>query len=320
MNILRHARAALAAALILFQPAAPSLALQQDVTPVSRSPSISLPALPASPTLALLQLQGAGVGSSSAACVLWTPANLATAPRYIFDPDTFTYSGSNFSSGTNSGSVGGSYTAESGTVAKGTALNGHTTLNFTGTQGLLNTGAVWPASTDIFVFAVANVGTTQGNGLASHSWATSERTSSTSSWVFYPRGGSAFGGGANEGWLFNGNTAAIITRGTLFSDTSYHVVYGKTGSQALMAVDGTTITPTATTGTIGGPTTSSNFRIGATGPSAAEPLTGLVAYVAALSNPTTLEAQKYIGWAAWRFGLQANLPGGFPYAAAPPCQ
>src|ERR1700753_423758 len=141
------------------------------------------------PTQALLQLQGAGPGGApSGACVLWTPANLATAPRYIFDPSTFTYSGSNFSSGSNTGSVGGSWTIESGTPAKGTALNGITTIGFTGAQSFINSTAAWPA-TNVFILAVATVGTVQANSLFSSSWGTSEARDATHGWVFYPRGG-----------------------------------------------------------------------------------------------------------------------------------
>lgn len=246
---------------------------------------------------------------------LWTPANLVTAPRYIFDPTTFTYSGSNFSSGTNGGSVGGSWTAEAGTAAKGTQLNGLDVIDFTGTQSLLNSTAAWPASTNVFVFAVAKVGATHTGGLVSHSWNVSD---ATHSWVYYPRAGAGLGGSANEGWMFQGTGLVPIIRGDIFTDTSYHIVAVKLGSTAFLDKDGTAITPTlSTTGTINA-TINNNLRLGATNATAGEPLTGSVAYLALLVDPTTDEIQKLEGWAAWKYGLVAQLDAAHPYKSAAP--
>lgn len=271
----------------------------------------------APPSRALLQLQGAGPVGGSSVCVLWTPANLATAPRYIFDPSTFTYTGSNFTSGSNTGSVGGSWTIESGTPAKGTALNGLTTISFAGGQGFINSTAAWPA-TNVFIIAVATVGTVQGNSLFSSSWGLSEGRDATHGWVFYPRGGTALGGGANFAWLFQGTGAAVINQGNLFVDTNPHVVAIQAGTTQNLILDGTTGTNSGATGAISASLTN-NVRVGESD-AGQEQITATVAYIAVLQNPTTIDYQKYIGWAAWRFGLQANLPGGFPYAAAPPCQ
>lgn len=48
-------------------------------------------------------------------------------------------------------------------------------------------------------------------------------------------------------------------------------------------------------------------------------LTGDLAMIVATSTlPTTSDRQKLEGYAAWRFGLQANLPGGHPYASSAP--
>lgn len=44
----------------------------------------------------------------------------------------------------------------------------------------------------------------------------------------------------------------------------------------------------------------------------------LAAMILCNSALTTLERQKTEGYLAWRFGLQANLPGGHPYASAAP--
>lgn len=284
------------------------------VVPIAAPVATSVPA-----SAQVGQIVAALAPSPPQTCVPWTPADLAPAPRYILDPNALTYSGSNFASGTNTGSVGGAWTAEVGTLAKGAALNGLTTLNFTGSQSLINSTGAWPASADVFVFAVAKVATTQIGGLAAMSWGVGEGRTTTRDWVFYPRGGNSFGGSANEGWLFNGTSAAIITRGDLFTDTNYHIVTAQMGNSSQMSRDATSVTPTTSPGTIGA-STGNNFRIGATGPSTAEPITALVAYEAILVDPSVTDVQKLIGWAAWRFGLVSQLDATSPYKSAPPCQ
>jgi hypothetical protein len=245
---------------------------------------------------------------------LWTPANLSTPARYIFDPSTFTYSGSNFASGSNQGSVGGAWTAESGTAVKGTPLNSRTVLALNGSQGFLNNTAAWPNGANVYVFAVGSFPNRGGFGLASHSWGSGEGAD----WVFYPRAGNNFGGSADQAWLFN-NGAAFRTLGDLFTDSSYHIACIKLGTSADLRVDGSAGAPVTVLGSILNSSTN-NFRIGASGPLAAEGITGNIAYVAVLVDPTIDDIQKLEGWAAApaQFNLQANLPAGHPYKSAAP--
>lgn len=251
---------------------------------------------------------------------LWTPANLVTAPRYIFDPTTFTYSGANFASGTNGGSVGGPWTVEAGTPAKGTQLNGIDVIGFTGAQVFLNTVVPWPANSNVFVFSVIKVPATVGGSLTSHSWGVFDHRDATHGWVYYPRVGSgAFGGGVNEGGLFQGIGSPLITRGDVFTDASYHIVGIKIGTTAgVMRKDGTVATTTqATTGTINSQVLSNNCRVGASD-TGSEFLTGDVAYVAILVDPTLDEIQKLEGWAAWKYNLVAQLDASHPFKSVAP--
>lgn len=267
----------------------------------------------------VLVVAGPGLENAAggAACTLWVPANATTQPVLIFDPSTFTYSGSNFSSGTNSGTNSGAWLIESGTPAKGTQLNGFDVISFTGAQSIYNATNPWPGG-NVYVFTVAKVSATHIGALISAAWGTSDGRDATHDWVFYPRGGSAFGGSANEAWLFQGTSAGVITRGDLFTDTNYHIAAIKIGTSVDLRKDGTAGSPSSVTGAIN-TATSANIRVGASGISAFEALTGSVAYLAVLVDPTTADIQNFEGWAAWRFGLQANLPGGHPAKSAAPC-
>lgn len=247
---------------------------------------------------------------------LWTPANLLTPPRYVFDPGTFVYTGSNFTSGSNSGSVGGAWSILAGTPAKGAGLNGFNTLGFAGAQSFINSTATWPAGNNFFVFHVSSVGTTNGGGLVSHSWGVGDVRDATHGMVYYPRIGTAFGGSVNEGGIFQGISSGVITRGDVFTDTSFHIAATKTGTVGLLRKDGTVLSPTITTGTIS-LSNSTNFRVGSTD-NASEFLTGDVAYIAVLVDPTTPDIQNLEGWAAWNYGLVAQLDAGHPYKSAAP--
>lgn len=247
---------------------------------------------------------------------LWQPtANLITPARYIFFPDTFTYSGNNFASGTNQGSVGGAWTAESGTPVKGaTQLNGRNVIAFDGTMTFLNNAAAWPNATNVYIFAVVSVPGRGPKSLASHSWFTGEGAD----WVYYPRGGTGFGGSADQAWLFN-NGAAIRTLGDLHTDSAYHITCIKLGTSADLRLDGTAGSPATVLGTLLNSTTN-NFRVGGSGPSANEAITANLAYLAILVDPTIDEIQNMEGWAAApaQFNLQADLPAGHPYRNAAP--
>lgn len=248
---------------------------------------------------------------------LWTPANLVTKPRYIFDPTTFVYSGANFVSGSNTGSVGGSWAIEAGTPAKGVPINDYDVIGFTGAQVFLNSVIPWPNNTNVFIFAVAKIDTTQSGSLVGHSWGSLDHRDATHGWVYYPRIGTGFGGGVNEGGLFQGIGSPLITRGDVFTDAFYHIVGIKIGiAPSTMRKDGTVGSPTITNGIIT-LSLSNNFRVGATDASG-ELLTGDVAYVAALSDPTLDEIQKLEGWAAWKYNLVPQLDVGHTFKAAPP--
>lgn len=65
-------------------------------------------------------------------------------------------------------------------------------------------------------------------------------------------------------------------------------------------------------------TTSNQFAIGGT-TTGGTPWAGDMALaMAGVALPDAGETDKLIGWAAWRYGLQGNLPPGHPYKDSPP--
>lgn len=245
----------------------------------------------------------------------WTPTDLTTIPRYIFDPSAFTYSGSAFSSGLNSGSVGGSWALMGAAPNKGADLNGITTLEFTGAQGFVNNVAAWPAGNNVFVFYVAKVTTQHIGTLIAHSWGSA---TTTTAWIIYPRIGTLDGAPVNDSEFFQGFNYAPKVFANVFTDSNFHIVSTKLGTAVISRDDGAALAPSSsTTGTIN-LSPSTNCNVGAPVITSADPLVGTVAYITVIVDPTTDEVERLEGWAAWRFGLVSNLDAGHPYKSAAP--
>lgn len=117
----------------------------------------------------------------------------------------------------------------------------------------------------------------------------------------------AYRNGALSGVAKSGATPFII--GSIFDSTNH-----------TMWLNGTTGTPVASTGTFGSASTYLSIANSGSNPAlGAELWVGAIASIILVSGAlTTLNRQKIEGYLAHRYGLQASLPGGHPYLAAPP--
>jgi hypothetical protein len=98
-------------------------------------------------------------------------------------------------------------------------------------------------------------------------------------------------------------------------NTKYLFVVTFNGSSSGWAYNGSSLT-TAGPGTLG---IVNGVSIGLVGGVAAESANALMAEVFVVGGTiTTLNRQKAEGYLAWKYGLQASLPGGHPYAGAAP--
>lgn len=270
---------------------------------------------------------GAGGGGGGGGCPLFNPSMLASAQYQVaLDGSTVAWSGSNFGTTANPGSLGSNIVAGVGTVVKGTQLNGLDTLNFnantsTGATGssLTIAGKNW--SGNIFVFGVfASNGTPGGtdeNAILTYAWgSTTNPNNATTGWAIYPRDG--YQSGRLDAYASGSTTETMAVSGAV-ADTSQHIHSIQMGSANSYRKDGTagtllinsTVSPASVTNMpfIWGKDGDTN-NFGA----------WTIAYMLIGNPPYLADVQKLEGWAAWRFGLTANLPSGHPYkSVAPPC-
>lgn len=131
--------------------------------------------------------------------------------------------------------------------------------------------------------------------------------------------------------IWNNNTGLLVTdfdddvgifSGSAIFDTDHHV-FGQwhvvsgvhNGASSGITVDGNA----QTTGNAGSNAPSGSLYIGAGIAGIDRWLNGDLAELIVLKvAPTTVERQRIEGYLAWRWGLQASLPGSHPYASAAP--
>lgn len=251
-----------------------------------------------------------GSAGAASAPVLWTPANLAVAPRVWANGDSAVFSGSNLSSWADGGSEAGSFTV-GGTPTKQTlnALNG---VRFdTAGQKLSQTIAAWGAGGKKFVFAI---------------WAPRAATS-----TLYSIGVNSASSGANlittfldpgveSEYILNGFSGSPYVYSPADFSTVGTVYAGSWQAGATLAVfkNGTvqTLDGASLTGTVPNYTSQAwDFCEDWTGG-----VGNLDLFQALFFDywPSTGERQQLEGWGLWRYGLQANLPVGHPYLLAAP--
>ena len=109
-------------------------------------------------------------------------------------------------------------------------------------------------------------------------------------------------------------------------DTSFHValwLMDWSQGDGFIYVDGALDVSNlslTSSGSTSNTTSNAPVRLGAEGSTgvAFADIEAAAVLVGAAGLPDTDEIDKLFGWAAWRYGLEANLPGGHPYASAPP--
>jgi hypothetical protein len=262
---------------------------------------------------------------------LWTPANLLTTPQVILDPSVASWSGSNWGSTVNTGTGGGTIIASLGTPVKGTQLNGFDVVHFVETA--LQTTQNWTGGVDYFIFSVcratAITGTnTVNNPLMSHLWDNSE--TATTGFVCYSRiaaGGTIAGDGTwvasdlvtfGEGFGSGTTAGYVFDHSQPFAAGTYTIFAMEAPGTLVYRINGSVVTPTSSsTGTADAK--SGIAMIFGAASAGVETMIGDIAYLIVFAGaPSLADTQKLEGWAAWKYGLQANLPGGHPYKSAAP--
>jgi hypothetical protein len=258
---------------------------------------------------------------SQSSGTLWTPASLATPAKLILDGTTVAWSGSNFGTTTNSGSLGGSIVANESTVTKGTQLNGKDTCLFNAVDSLKLATQNWSGNS--FVFAVYKSNAANIGALISQGWA-----SETSGYTFYPRASPGGTSGAGRSWAigdalwfasgFSDTTQQIGISSAFTNDSNYHIICLKGGTDNIARADGNikTVSPANTSAVTS--LTAQDIIIGRGG--AGEFIDAEIAFLALLQDPTTGDIEKLEGWAYHVYGNSnfSNFNNSHTYFAAPP--
>lgn len=258
-------------------------------------------------TAATFSVITAGAGSTP-----WTPAALGSKLKSWWKAEDITGDdGSNFLSWTDASGNGNTLTGSSNVGGSGrpkvaaSLVNGLNAVSFAAAQQ----AKMAPASPSTYL-----------------SGRTSSATFFVSKNVADP--GTAYGPpigrwGSNDGDYYpfsNGGVYSGYGRGTRIDNlnptpslAAWHVgMFLSAPSDWRYALDGTNVhSTTSNTVSMG---TNPVIGVGAGGQ-----FDGHIAEIVDMSSaPTTLEQQKVEGYLAWKFGLQANLPGAHPYASAAP--
>lgn len=272
-----------------------------------------------------LLLLGAGLGADVGGGGPWTPTSLATASPLWFDAsDAITITtATGISAWSNKGSLGGSLTQGTGASQPtwpAAVLNGLHVARFDGSAQRIFTASsvAVPSTTTMTIMAVFQRNPAGGyRGLLGSGLGASSGT------------GITVAGNAGEDWLTgdvmvhgdgttSGRAPRAITSGAgALVDAAFHVARFDLGTTVDVYADGTAVTLRASApGSFPGVTAS--FAIGDTTPTEGAYWPGDVAEVVFAPNATPGEKQKLEGYLAWKWGLQANLPGGHIYAGAAP--
>lgn len=248
---------------------------------------------------------------------LWTPANLLIPPKVILDPSVANWSGSNWGSTPNLGTGGGSIVSSNGTPVKSTQLNSLDTVSLNGTAALGLASQNWTVGTDYFVFSVFKVASAS-LALVSHGWGTP-----TSGMIIYPRRPDSnlpqwntddFAGFSSGSDLIGG----ITTGSDIFVSAAYDIMSWTSGDTNFLRKNGTIQTLNTNIARTVPAQFGTSIYFGQAGP-ADQPMVGAIAYMAICEGaPTLAEYQKLEGWAAWKYGLVAQLDGSHPYKFAAP--
>ncbi|HTN42042.1 MAG TPA: hypothetical protein VLZ84_12870, partial [Asticcacaulis sp.] len=180
---------------------------------------------------------------------LWTPANLTVAPLLVFDPDTFTWSGTAFSSGANSGSIGGTYATSNGTPQRAAGdANGHDAVAFGGNSGIYLPGATTPDG-NLFIFYVAKSTGSPPNGRG----CIVGQLNATPGWFAFDQVNGSYAFGNGHAYTTGDKLVNFWPSGTTSSrgdvmvtppadSGGYHISAAKVGTERYWNYDGTLLT------------------------------------------------------------------------------
>lgn len=249
---------------------------------------------------------------------LWTPANLSVAPRMWLNGDNAVFSGSNLSSIANSGSEGGSFVLGSVPTKQTTnSLNG---ILLTGTSQYLSLTMGAFSSGAIHIFALVNLNSRAGinTGLLRR------YDLFTDHCIDFQPDGDEFGGQNLFGDEYGSGTPVPGIAGypgaSLGVGTPGSVQGGLGATTNTYRLNGTNIAGgmTSTTGALE-PGASTTWYVGQEWGGMGTRFEGAVYQLLVLDyQPTLADLQRLEGWAHWKYGVQAALPGGHPYAGAAP--
>ena len=241
---------------------------------------------------------------------LWTPASLSK--RVWWDGDAAVFNGSDqLTSWANAGTSGGSATI-AGTPTKAT-LNGLNGVLFDASgERISHDPGAWGTSGALWIFVVSRFTSTAPSA---QGWLHRGTPASSSGMTVVASPGAVeafangFGSGSRAKWATSEtlNTNASFRSFGLGTTNSHYL----NGTSLTLGSSTTTAVPNYAAGTA--------WIYGEAWSGGSEVLTGeIFQFLVFDYYPTTAERQKLEGWAAWKYGLQANLPGGHPYASAAP--
>lgn len=271
---------------------------------------------------------------ASASANLWTPADLATPPNiWCNDSSAVTDDGSGNASVWADLSGNGLDMLQSGSesarpliVANG--LNGRRILRFDGTNDLMGNSATAGLFRNVgtgFLFAVASRAALDATPIVRPLIYESVGTSNNPRAAIYLGRGVSPANCAAAGGARLDSDAPTVVNNTVALDTTAHILLGVfdwTNHTVTLYQDGAQVAQSTAFGTGGNTsdTDSENYLvIGGTLPGNASTAAD-IGEIAAGSTYllTSGDIDKLFGYAAWHWGLQANLPAGHPYKAAAP--
>lgn len=267
---------------------------------------------------------------------LWTPLNMVTVPQIYLDAqDSVVTDVSGFASSiSNLGAMGVNGDFSQGTAANQPAileaeLNGKRVLRFDGTNDLLvgNTSAqkdLFRATTAAWSFFIYKKRTSDGSAIQRRMFHCS--TATTISPRFTSEAGNAIG--ANRpgilGRRLDGDSQATMSSSTVvvgvYSMNLYALNYSNRTARIYIGgvLDNENTTFTASAGSTSNTASVDPLTIGARHGATIAADVDIAAIVISNTYPPDSDIDKLFGWAAHKYGLTADLPGGHPYKTSAP--
>lgn len=255
---------------------------------------------------------GAYSGAGLSVSPLWSPLNDAGLVDWFdsTDPASVTLNGTKIASwtGRSKALTAVQATAANQPVYTGTAINGVQALAFAGSPVSIKTAAFKHPAT----WTMVAVG--KASGAAIQSLVDADKYDATKNeQAQYLRNNA----GTLESVAYNTVPALFIGSKTGMGSSAAVIGAQHLATSITATLNGSDGTPTTTTGTNASATIGLNFGVASAG-TPAQYLIGQIGDVIFSATITTSIKQKMEGYLAWKYGLQASLPGGHPYASRAP--